>query len=115
MKISVQVTFRHMDSSTAVEAAIHEQVERLERRHPGIDTCHVTIDAPHRHHQQGRHFQVRVQADGHGVAAVASRGSDLDPAHEDVYLALRDAFRALHRELEPLERPAREHVAERLH
>jgi ribosome-associated translation inhibitor RaiA len=114
MKTTVQITFRHMESSPAVEAAVHEQVERLVRRHPHIDTCHVTIDAPHLHQRQGRHFHVCVQADGRGVGSVASRGADLDPAHEDVYVVLRDAFRAVHRELEVSEAIARRRVAEPL-
>lgn len=95
----VQITFRHMLSSAALEAAIHEEVERLERLHPGISSCEVTVEAPHRHKSQGRRFHVRVALVAPGGPIVASRDHGLDDRHEDVYAAVRDAFRAARREL----------------
>ncbi len=106
-----QITFRHMDSSPSVEAAVAKEVEHLERIHPGMLGCEVVIDAPHHHKRQGRHFRVTVQLAIPGADVVASRDPGLDAAHEDVYIALRDAFRAVRRELETLAGHPREHRA----
>jgi ribosome-associated translation inhibitor RaiA len=111
MKTSVDVTFLHMPTSPALEAAIHKEVERLERLAPSLRRCEVTIAEPHRHQRQGRHFHIKLQAwvDGHDL--VVSRDPGLDPAHEDVYVAVRDAFRALRRELSTLAEQLHERLA----
>ncbi len=102
MKTALQITFRQMDSSPSIEAAVAEEVERLERLHPRLSACEVMIEAPHRHQRQGRHFHVRVQLAAAGAQVVASRDPGLDAGHEDVYVAVRDAFRAARRELDTL-------------
>ena len=53
MAISVQVTFRDMEPSSAVEARINELAERLDRFEQDIQRCLVTVEAPHRHRHQG--------------------------------------------------------------
>jgi ribosome-associated translation inhibitor RaiA len=107
MQTPIQLTFRQMDSSPAVAAVIRKAVERLERLHPGILGCQVTIDAPHRHQLQGRHFQVHIRLTVPGGAVVASRAPTLDAGHEDIHVAIRDAFRAARRELTELARRPR--------
>jgi ribosome-associated translation inhibitor RaiA len=98
-----------MDSSPAVETVVHKSVERLERVHPGILACQVVIEAPHQHHRQGRHFRVLVHVTIPGGEIVASRSPTLDDSHDDVYVAIRDAFAAVRREL--AERGDRAHTS----
>ena len=99
MTTPVRITFRQMDSSPALEALVHEEVESLERLHPAIRACEVAIEAPHRHKSQGRRFHVRVELAVPGGKVVASRDPDLDSRHEDAPAAVRDAFRVVRREL----------------
>ncbi len=99
MKTALQITFRQMDSSPSVEAAVAKEVEHLERIHPSVRACQVVIEAPHRHQRLGRHFHVSIRLAVPGAEVVASRDPGLDAGHEDVYLAVRDAFRAARREL----------------
>lgn len=51
MTIPVQVTFKGMDPSPALEARIREKAAQLERFEGDILRCHVTLEAPHRHHR----------------------------------------------------------------
>jgi cold shock CspA family protein/ribosome-associated translation inhibitor RaiA len=89
-----------MDPSEAVEARARERVEALEHFRYGITDCHVTIDAPHRHHHQGQLYAVRLRIHVPGSEIVINHGSGADKhAHEDVYVALRDAFDAAERQL----------------
>jgi len=95
MQIPLQITLRQIPHSDALDARIREQAAKLEAFHPHLISCRVTVDEQTRHQQQGRQFQVRIDAHVPGREIVASRDH-----HEDVYVALRDAFAAITRQLE---------------
>lgn len=116
---SVRVTFRHLPVSSAVEARIREEAADLTRLHDRITSCHVIIDAPHRHRRpQGRHWHVSIQLHvpeeciiaNHEPSLHARPGQDPDSpnqpqdepeaGHRDIYVCIRDAFRAMRRQLE---------------
>jgi ribosomal subunit interface protein len=92
-----------MRRSEALEAHIRDKAAKLEEFHPRITSCRVAVEELRKHHQQGRHFNVRidVRVPGH-QELVANRDQ-----HEDVYVALRDAFDAMARQLEEVVREQR--------
>jgi ribosomal subunit interface protein len=102
-----------MEPSDAVTARIRERAAGLERLADRITSCHVVIEPAHKRHHQGNLFQVRLQvrAPGH-QEIVINREGPLDHAHEDAYVAIRDAFDALERQLEDAARK-RDHRAKR--
>lgn len=100
MQIPVEITFREIERSEAVEARVRDWVEKLERVYDRITRCEVTIDTPHRHHRKGRQFSVRVRLTVPQGEIVASHDPGPNETHEDVYVALRDAFNAAKRQLE---------------
>ena len=107
MQIPLQITFRHMETSEALEAKIREKVSSLERFADHITGCRVTVEAPHQHHHKGQLFNVKVDITLPGTEIVADRHPDKHHAHEDVYVALRDAFKATRRQLEDYVRKQR--------
>jgi ribosomal subunit interface protein len=100
MQVPLQITFRHMEPSNAVEARIRERCHKLEQFAEHVTSCRVTIEAPHKHHHKGSLYQVTIDITLPGEELVASRHSDILHAHEDVYVAIRDAFDAARRQLE---------------
>ena len=60
MQTPIQIVFHGIGHSQAVEDHIRERAARLEHFHPKLMRCHVTIDQPHRHRQQGNKLNVRV-------------------------------------------------------
>lgn len=100
MTIPLQVTFKGMDASPALEARIREKAAQLERFAERILRCLVTIEAPHRHHRQGKLFRARIEVVVPRGDIVVTRESPQDQAHEDAYVAVRDAFDAAVRQLE---------------
>ena len=100
MEVPTQITFRHMHSSSTVEADILERVRALQRFCNRIHSCRVVIDAPHHHHRKGNLFQVRVALRLPHGEVVSTREHHGAHAHEDLYLAIRDAFIAARRQLE---------------
>lgn len=101
MRIPLEVTFRHMEPSAAAEARIAEKVAKLEQVYSQLTRCHVIVEAPHEHHRQGKVFHVSIDLTVPGAELLVTRGHHHQShAHEDVYVAIRDAFDAAKRRLE---------------
>lgn len=107
MQVEPRITFRDMDPSPAIEARVEERLDRLERRYGRLTGCKVVIESPHRHQHQGRIHHVRVQLAVPGAEIVVGRDPAENHAHEDVYVAIRDAFDAAERRLEDHARRSR--------
>jgi cold shock CspA family protein/ribosome-associated translation inhibitor RaiA len=100
MTIAIQVAYKNVDSSPALTARIEELAGRLARFENDIQSCHVTVEVPHRHHQQGKLYDVHLRiAVPRGTIVVKQNGSE-NHAHEDPYVAVRDAFNVAVRQLE---------------
>lgn len=98
--MQVQITFRHMDPSPALEARIRQRVAELDQFYDRIVTCRIVVDCQHRHHHQGKLFRVGIDVTVPGREIVVGRESDANHAHEDAHVAVRDAFDAVRRQLE---------------
>jgi ribosomal subunit interface protein len=109
MNTPLKITYHGVDASPAIEARIHERVARLERFHSRITSCDVAIEEPHRQHKKGNLFSVRLLIRTPTGDVVINRAGPEDHAHEDFYVALRDAFDAAQRKLEDFSRVARAH------
>ena len=100
MKLPIQITFRNMGPSPAIETAIRKQATRLDRFFGRITRCHVVVEAPHKRHRKGKLYGVRLDLTVPGREIAVTRSGPKDHAHEDIYVALRDAFNAATRMLE---------------
>jgi len=98
-EIPVMVTFKDMETSDAVEARIRERGQKLGRFLERITACRVVIAEAHRQHHKGTLFHVRVDLSVPDGEIVVNREPELDHAHEDAYVAIRDAFDAAERQL----------------
>lgn len=105
MQTPLQITFRNIPRSDAVEARIRDKAAKLEEFHPRIVSCHVAVEELDRHRHQGKQFTVRLDVRVPGHEVVIDRDH-----HEDIYVALRDAFDAAGRKLEELARTQRGEV-----
>lgn len=109
-KIPLQVTYRGMSRSEALEEKIAERVDKLTKTGERILDAHVSVEAS-QPHNRGHVFAVHaVVRTPHGEVVVSN---DKDPKglHEDAYLAVRDAMDSLHRRIQEL----REKNVERRH
>ena len=106
--MEIDVTFRDIERSEAIEQRVRERAERLTRYSDRIGTCHVVVQAPHRHHHKGKLYDVRIQVHLPGHDVVVNHEGLNDHTHEDVFVAIRDAFDAAERQVEDLQRRLRE-------
>ena len=100
MELPLSVTFRGMDSSPALERDISHQVEKLERRFGRIMSCRVVVESPPKHKTKGRIYQVSVDLKVPGREIAANSTGGKNAAHEDMHVAIRDAFDAVKRRLQ---------------
>jgi ribosome-associated translation inhibitor RaiA len=91
-----QINLRHMRHSEALTMRIREISEKLEEQHPRVMNIRVTVECVGNHQQKGRHYLASVVVHLPGREVVANRHE-----HEDVFVALRDAFDVITRQLEP--------------
>jgi ribosome-associated translation inhibitor RaiA len=112
MQTPLRIDFESLKPSTALRAGIARQANRLEHFAPRLVGCHVVVSEPHRHHRRGRQYQVHVHLKLPGGEIAVSRDGR-GVAHDDPYLAVRDAFRQAQRQLEDFVRVRRGDVKTR--
>jgi ribosomal subunit interface protein len=111
MRIPLELTFRNMPHSNAIEAAVHERVAKLERFFPRIISCRIVVEeVARRDKARALVYRVRVDVRVPGRELVGDKAPPPQRFHEDVYIALRDAFDAVVRELEDFARRERGEV-----
>jgi ribosomal subunit interface protein len=93
------IHFTNMERSDEVEASVRTRVERVEKFFDEITSCHVFVDASHLRRRKGNRYEVRIEIRVPGTElAVNDRPGDVN-AHDDVHVAIRDAFNAMERRL----------------
>jgi ribosomal subunit interface protein len=97
MQVPLQITYRGMKHSQALDARIREKAAKLETFYPRITSCRVALEERYRKQQQGNEFRIRLE-----IRVPQSEIAINKDHHEDVYVALRDAFDAAKRKLEDL-------------
>jgi ribosomal subunit interface protein len=100
MQLPIQITFRNMAASAAMETKIREKAAKLDQVYDRIMSCRVMVECSHRHHQQGNVYHVTVDVTVPDGELVASREPGQDHSYEDAYVAIRDAFNAARRQLQ---------------
>jgi ribosome-associated translation inhibitor RaiA len=110
MEAPLNITFHDLDKSEAVEAKIRERVDRLEQRFGRIVSCSVTLASPNRRRRKGNLFSCSVDVSIPGAEIIATRNPAEDHSHEDIRVAIRDAFKVVERRLDDVVSKMRGHI-----
>jgi cold shock CspA family protein/ribosome-associated translation inhibitor RaiA len=110
VELPMQIAFRYMERSEAVEDLIRESSDRLDRFADQVLSCRVVVEAPHGHQEHGNPYRVRIDLTVPGEEIVVNREPLQRTEHRDLGVALRDAFDAARRQLEDYLRCRRGHV-----
>jgi ribosomal subunit interface protein len=101
MESSLQISFKHMDSSGSLEQLIRERTERLSRFHPRIIGCRVVVEVPRRRTASFKapiSVAVEVTVPGHNLI-VARSAEHRHEMKNDHTAAVNRAFDAIQRQL----------------
>lgn len=106
MPIPLEITFESgLTPSDALRRRIGKEAEKLEKFHDRIVSCRVAVKGRSHRRKHGDLFDVRLQISTPGGRdIVIDRNPPENHAHEDAYVAIRDAFNAARRKLQDLHR-----------
>ncbi len=102
MKLPLQITARNIELTEAIERAVRDRAQKLERFCDRIVSCRVVVEAPHRHQHKGVLYNACIDITVPGSEVVVKR-----ELHEDLYVAIRDAFDAARRQLQNISQKRR--------
>ena len=94
MKLPLEITFRNVVRTPEMEERIRAKAAKLDRFYDRITGCRVVIESPHKHHNKGNVFHVRIEVSVPGDELIVNRDPEKNRKHEDLGIALRDAFAA---------------------
>lgn len=98
MQVPLEVTFRDMEKSEAVENHVRQYVDKLEKYCDHIDSCRVALEKPHRHSKHGSGYRVRIDLTiPRGHELVVERNAGEGRIDDDLYKVVHDAFKAAER------------------
>ena len=107
-----QVLFHNIVQTDALAQAVQKRINKLERYSDQILSGRVVLDAPHNNHYKGKVFSVGIEIHTSLKEIIINQGKQNNHAHEDLYIAIRDAFNAAERQLKSI---TKKHRADRTH
>lgn len=101
MTTALDVHFHGLEKSEAVESKVKEKVAKLQRRFGRISACRVVLEAPHRNPAKAKVFSVKIEISIPGSKPIIiNHEREGASAHDDLSLAIRDAFEAATRKVD---------------
>jgi cold shock CspA family protein len=103
MQMPMEVSFRGVERTHAMERLISEQAEKLEQVCDHITSVRISVEKLQEHQKSGNPFRVRILAripPGHEL--VAARDPTERDLHDPLDKIVRDAFNALRRQVKQL-------------
>lgn len=97
--LPLQIAFRGVDPSEAVEARIRSKVGELERLFHHLIDCRVVVELPHSRQQKGSTYNICIYVGVPGPDVFVTNDHPRDQGHENIYDAIGDAFQAAEKRL----------------
>jgi len=107
MSNEFQIVFHNIDPSDAVTDSVNKRVEKLRRFNGDIIGGRVVLDSPHNNHHKGKVYSVALELHTPNKEVVVTQEQHDNHAHEDLYVAIRDAFNAAERQLKSVDKKHR--------
>ena len=102
-----QIVFHNMDQSTLICDAVNKRIRKLQRFCDRILAGRVVLDSPHNNHHKGKVYSVGLEIHTPSKEIRVNQEQHDNHAHEDLYVAIRDAFNAAERQLKAIDKKRR--------
>lgn len=103
MQAPIEIASRGIELPDHLKDVIRDYANKLENYFDRITSCHATVDTQdHDHHRKGRFYSINLVVNVPEAQLVVNRQFE-----EDFHRAVREAFRAMRRELEDYVRKIR--------
>ena len=102
-----QVVYHNIDQTEAISEAVQKRIEKLERYCDHIINGRVVLDSPHNNHHKGKVYSVTLEIHTPELEVHVNQDQHDNRAHEDLYIAIRDAFNAAERQFKSIDKKHR--------
>ncbi len=100
MNVPVEISFRELENTQALEDYIRQRLEKLEKVFNPIVSCRIAVERPQKHPEAGSGYRVRLDVRlPHGHEVVVRREPHEGSTRDDLRTVLKEAFDAARREL----------------
>ncbi|MBD2459866.1 HPF/RaiA family ribosome-associated protein [Oscillatoria sp. FACHB-1407] len=109
MQVALEITYRDVDKTPAIESLVQEKVAKLERLCNYINSCQIALEKIHDRPKHGSPYRVRIDITvppNHELVADSNPGDRIQYAELDT--VIRDAFSKVERQLKELTEKQRE-------
>jgi ribosome-associated translation inhibitor RaiA len=103
MQVPLEISYREVEKTEALESLVMENVNELENFYNNIISCRIAIEKPNSTVSSGNPYRVRIAVrvpPGHELIVTKDQG-DSDP-EMPLGAVIRDAFSAVERQLKDL-------------
>jgi ribosome-associated translation inhibitor RaiA len=101
MQTTPEIHFHGIEKSEAIEDRVREKVSKLEKHCGRMTRCRVVLEAPHRSPQKPKAYKIKIEISlPRRQPIVVSHEREGSHAHEELPLAIRDAFDAALRKVD---------------
>ncbi|HET9096942.1 MAG TPA: HPF/RaiA family ribosome-associated protein [Candidatus Baltobacteraceae bacterium] len=111
MAVPLQISYRDVTQSDALDQLIAAEAAKLERYFGRVLGCRVLVEHAHEHQRSGAPFQARITVNLPGEDVFVNGSADVDDVlarFKDPALAVRDAFKKARRQMQDRIRVKRE-------
>ncbi len=108
MNNEFQIFFHNIDQTEALQEAVRKRITKLERFCERIISGRVVLDSPHNHRHKGKVYSVGLEIHTPQKEVIVNQEQHDNHAHEDLYVAIRDAFNAAERQLKSVDKSHRQ-------
>ena len=102
MQVPIKVVYRNLlpQYKEGIEGEVRLLSGKLDKFHPGIISCRIVFEMPHKRHREGNLFRATITLSVPDKQIVVSREHPVSQIHENIYVAARHAFDDAIRQLE---------------
>ena len=99
-----QVVYHNIDQSEAISEAVQKRIGKLKRYCDHIINGRVVLDSPHNNHYKGKVYSVTLEIHTPELEVRVNQDQHDNHAHEDLYVAIRDAFNVAERQFKSIDK-----------
>lgn len=107
MTNDIQVVFHNIEQTEALAEAVDKRIDKLARFCDQIINGRIVLDSPHNHHHKGKVYSVSIELHTPQLEVRVNQDQHDKQAHEDLYVAIRDAFNVAERQLRSIDKKHR--------
>ena len=102
-----QIVYHNIDQTEAISEAVQKRIDKLERYCEYIITGRVVLDSPHNNHHKGKVYSVTLEIHTPELEVRVNQDQHDNHAHENLYVAIRDAFNVAERQFKSIDKKHR--------